>query len=231
VEVIIIDDGSSVDQRADRILGQFNLRVDYTFCPRESRTWVNPCVPFNIGFKKAFGDVIIFQNPECFHVGDVIGYAARNLNNNYFVFSCKNLTELDYREMKKHVASPAGFDQYIETLKYMNHGWYCHPKSNPTGYHFLAAIERRNLEAMGGFDERYAQGYSFDDDEFLARIKRSPFALNIIPPDQCFGVHQWHECTHPPGGCAHAGWKKNHNLFTEVTKPGTFWKANDVGTL
>ena len=43
--------------------------------------------------------------------------------------------------------------------------WYNHPIARPVHYHFCAAIMNDNLKLLGGFNEEFAKGHSFDDNE------------------------------------------------------------------
>ena len=104
--------------------------------------------------------------------------------------------------------------------------WYNHPRYNPRKYHFVSAIARENPLEFGGFDEKYAGGYCFDDNEFVVRMERSPFELVMIPPTTCFGVHQWHPSTLPSKGNKDLKWKRNRNLFKQHTQNETGWRAN-----
>jgi hypothetical protein len=70
-------------------------------------------------------------------------------------------------------------------------GWLNHPEINPKGCHFCCAITKANLDILGGFDQRFADGYCFDDDEFLFRVKKL-LKLEFMPPDEAFVIHQWH---------------------------------------
>ena len=225
VEVIVVDDASDEGQRADQVLNQFDLDFKYYYNKKEERTWTNPCHSFNIGFKMASGKIVIIQNPECFHAGDIIAHAVKNVNDNYLVYSCKRLLNGEWKKMFQISRTSPAFVKYTNQLKGSG-GWYNHPVYNPTKYHFVSAIARKNLIEVGGFDERYADGYCFDDNEFVVRMERSPYKLIAVPPDVCFGVHQWHISTLPILGNKDLKWKKNRNLFHTCTQKEKTWKVN-----
>ena len=72
-EFIVVDDCSSDEHRID------DLCRDYPFLrvirlESNQKWYVNPCIPFNIGFKEAKGDIVIIQNPECYHYDDILLY-------------------------------------------------------------------------------------------------------------------------------------------------------------
>jgi hypothetical protein len=50
------------------------------------------------------------------------------------------------------------------------------------------------LDLIGGFDEEFANGYCYDDDELLLSIKHI-LKLNIktISSDEVFVIHQYHK--------------------------------------
>lgn len=225
IEVIIVDDASDEGQRADQVLNQFGLDIKYHYNKKEEKTWTNPCHSFNIGFKMASGKIVIIQNPECFHAGDIIAHAIKNVKDNYLVYSCKRLQNEEWKKMLQIPRSSPAFVKYTDRLKGPGR-WYNHPKYNPRKYHFVSAIARKNLIEAGGFDERYADGYCFDDDEFTVRMERSPYNLIMVPPDTCFGIHQWHISTLPIKGNKDLKWKKNMNLFKQHTCNETGWRAN-----
>ena len=224
-EVIILDDGSDKDKRSSDASNWTAMDVKNFYYPKEEKTWKNPCYLFNEGFKKAQGDIIIIQNPECFHIGDVIKYAIENTMDNYLLFACKNIKEHNSSHLLK-IFSSSEYTNYINKLKTSVSGWYNHPVYNPTKYHFTASISKKNLTEFGGFDLRYKDGYAFDDDEFLERMKRSPYPIIDVPSGICFCVHQWHNCTHAPNGNKDEGWERNHVLFNNVTKVEAEWRAN-----
>ena len=101
-------------------------------------------------------------------------------------------------------------------------GWYNHSRHRPVGYHFLAAVYRKHVVEMGGFDEKYASGLSYDDDDFLYRIKLKWLKVKII--DDPFAVHQWHPIVDYGPAELNPLVFKNRDLF-EQTKQDGKWKV------
>jgi len=235
-EIICVDDASKPALAAKQLLGKFKLNFRVITMDAEEKLAkgnVCPCVPFNVGFEAAQGEVIVLQSPECFHYGDVLKHVAEHVDeSNYIVYSVKSihqkLTKVLYRSKD---LSPAELNNNIvrdmsSTLSQKS-GWYNHPRWNPTAYHFISAITRKNLiDMLGGFDQRYATGYCFDDNEILERIRRSPLEIQNIDPSECCGVHQFHPKFSLPMGNKDPLWKQNYSLFHSKTKKEKGWTAN-----
>ncbi len=216
VEIIIVDDCSDPAQRVEDLNEEFDIKI--IRLERENKWYVNPCVPFNIGFKEAKGDIVIIQNPECLHVNDVIGHILENLKeNDYFSYAAysinQNLTDRiggikdkdNYNENVLNILKPLAESRAPHDFTV---GWYNHSIHKPMGFHFLSAIFRSKLIELGGFDEKFALGYAYDDNEFLGRA-RSKLNFKII--DNPFVVHQYHNKIFPANRVALV--ERNHNLL------------------
>ena len=82
VEIVIVDDFSAEDEQPELICKQFpelNFNIIHMRDLVEKKSYCNPCIPYNTGFRASQGDKIIIQNPECCHIGDVISYTAEHL--------------------------------------------------------------------------------------------------------------------------------------------------------
>ena len=75
-EFIIVDDASNNDNKIDDLVYDFPF-IKLIRIEPEDKWYINPCIPFNIGFKNITGDIVIIQNPECFHTSDIISFVAR----------------------------------------------------------------------------------------------------------------------------------------------------------
>lgn len=208
-ELIIIDDASTVPLTCDE------AKVIYV--DKKDKWYTCSAVAFNRAMREATGDIIIIQNPECYHVGDVLKYAVDNIKDNtYLSFGCyainRQETEAFHRGLMPII--------YNHVVNSDGHGWYNHPTHRPVAYHFCSAIKRRDLDKIGGFDERYALGVSFDDDDFIRRIKGSGMNVKIITTP--YVIHQYHthfEMSSP------SAWRiphqKNKALFNMGYNPNT----------
>ena len=185
-EIIVIDDASM--DRIDDIKNINLIRIE-----PEQKWWNNPCIPYNMGFSKATGDIIIIQNPECIHIGDILKYTNKLTPGNLFSFAAYSLDynlpveRYNYNSLKKLALNNP--DQWPVGHR----GWYNHSIYRPEALHFCNAICREDLQRIGGFDERYANGICFDDNDMVRRIKRAGINIQII--DDPFVIHQKHERT------------------------------------
>lgn len=218
IEVIAVDDGSSEEHRLEGIIERFPFLKVIRIEP-EDKWWINPCVPFNKGFKEAKGDIIIIQNPECKHMGDVIKRASQINKDEYISFACYSIDEeTTYGSMRNLQIINRGVT-YDGQL-----GWYNHSRIRPVGYHFCSAIHKSNLDELGGFDERYAHGVAYDDNEILHRIGKMGLKIGIV--DQPFVIHQWHYNGNYQRPNNTELVNKNKNLLYNVTMKESTWKVN-----
>jgi hypothetical protein len=127
--------------------------------------------------------MIIIQNPECCHMGDVLQYTLDNLtNDNYLTFHCYAATKAETRVMQSGEPLPMFTEKKSR--------WYNHVVERPYAYHFTTAITRKNLIELNGFDERYAAGFNYDDDEFIQRIKKKELQIQFV--EDPWTIHQYH---------------------------------------
>jgi GT2 family glycosyltransferase len=197
-EIIIVDDASNDDQRIEDLVDDYNInliRID-----QDKKTWTNPCIPYNMAFNEAKGDKIIIQNSECAHIGDVLSVVEDNLVDNMYInFGClsypenltKKLAREDYFETKdgsdiKTISS--GIHQAATGAGQL--AWYNHSMYNARVLHFCSAITKSDLDKSGGFDERFVDGYNFDDNEFIWRLNERDMKIIIV--NDPFVIHQWH---------------------------------------
>ncbi len=230
VEFILVDDCSSENHRVEDLVDDFPF-LKVIRLEKEDKWYVNPCVVFNKGFKETKGDIIILQNPECLHVGDVLERASQIKQGEYISFGCYSIDKHKTFEIN-NLPHPTRGDllSIIEPNPRSvggdgDNGWYNHSKYRPMGYHFCSAIHKKDLDELGGFDERYADGIAYDDNEILIRISRMGLKINIV--NQPFVVHQWH---YSSNNYQHLDTTrlvhKNRDLLNNVTMKENTWKVN-----
>lgn len=179
--VVIVDDNSPEDIKLP------DLPYEVTILKLGVKNWINPSpVAFNTGFNyslKSNPDIIIIQNAECYHVGDVVGYALENVTErNYITFGCYSLSEgqdVDLKELNNRGATCNG-----------DSAWYNHSRYRPEALHFCSALLVGNLKKINGFDERFSMGIGYEDDYLIHQIRMLKLKIEII--DNPFVFHQYH---------------------------------------
>lgn len=219
-EVVIVDDGSQKEPISEKTFLNFDFPITVINMPLVKK-YTNPCVPFNIGFKKAKGEIVVIQNAECLHMANILNHVRNNLtDNNYLSYSCYSLDKDKSLELNKNSNWNLGYIEGLVTnnttvLREGDDAWYNHSKIRPCGYHFTSAITRKNLNKLSGFDERFADGIGYDDHEILTRIRKMGLAVDIV--DDATVIHQWHYNTlKAPNFNALAA--RNELLYHLVTK-------------
>jgi GT2 family glycosyltransferase len=188
-EIIIVDDFSDSAHDPNLLKDEFPtlpIRI-IKMSDLGEKTWCNPCIPYNVGFRASVGDKIIIQNPECCHLGDVISYTSENLTDenylSYHCYACKE-SDLDILHNGGIIDMPNEKDEWFWS------GWYNHKEYRPASFHFTTAITRNNLKKLNGFDERFAHGIGYDDNEFIIRVKRLGLKIDYVEDPMV--VHQFH---------------------------------------
>jgi GT2 family glycosyltransferase len=237
VEVIVVDDCSAPEHQLHDITEQFPF-VKVITLKSEDRWYTNPCVPFNVAIKAATGDIIVIQNPECLHVGDILNDVVSRLTDKtyltYGVYSLdKETTSYLYDLPYDHEHITSMINAQIQPMNNVNYAgegracWYNHSKHRPAAYHFVAAMTKKNMDELNGFDERYSNGIGFDDDEFLYRIRLMGLNVQII--DEPFALHQWHYSENnffAKSENVGQALQKNQSLFNNITKQSKTWSVN-----
>ena len=204
-ELILVDDASAEPLVCDRAK---IIKVE-----KGDKWYTCSAVAFNRGMREATGDVIIIQNPECYHAGDILSYTKEHIKPNvYLSFGCYAINREE--TMAFHDGVMPQLHNRVFTGSDRN-GWYNHTVHRPVAYHFCCAIMRKDLDRMGGFDERYARGVAFDDDDLIRRIKNRGMAVKII--DNPYTIHQYH--THFEFEHASA-WRAPHRVNQDIFKKG-----------
>ena len=243
VEVVVADDASRPEERLEDLVkgSPFPLRV--IRLEPEHRWWVNPCVPFNRAIAGCSSELLIVQNPECLHLGDVLADAAARVGSqDYVAYGCYSLDRPTTEALGgTHDSGPVTDRAFVERVRRQvplrpratggdgDLGWYNHSQFRPVAYHFCSALLRSRMEALGGFDERFAEGVGFDDNELLARVRRLGLQVAIV--DEPCVLHQWHYSAGGFGGLgdnarAHEAYLRNQALYQTMTLRETTWQAN-----
>jgi glycosyltransferase involved in cell wall biosynthesis len=166
LEIVLIDDG--VDDEITRWVAQ-SFEVDkYVQLRRPASVdYRNAARPLNIGLRLTAGEIVILQNAECMHIGDVILPLVSRVTEHNAVFA--KCVALDIEGKEEQV--------------------YC-GTANPRPYFFCGAMLREHFIRLRGFDEDYV-GYGYEDDDFADRLRREHISFEFA--DDIVVHHQWHE--------------------------------------
>jgi len=178
--VIVVDDNSMNEIK----LPKLNYPVE--IIRLTEKQWINPEPVLNYGILKALEynpEIIVLQNAECYHVGDVLKYAESVTDKNYLTFGCFSLSKESTYSLRMPI-------NHIGASKDGQDAWYNHSVYRPVAYDFCAAITTKNIVKLNGYDERLSSGWGYGDNYFLERIKMLGLKIEII--DSPFVCHQWH---------------------------------------
>ncbi len=126
-EVIIVDDGSSSENRLEDVIYKYKFPIKLIRIEPLNKKWINPCIPYNIGFKHASGDIIIIQNPEVCYIGDIISYVNNQLYNKhdmYLSFRCFASPSFEYNDRLKKICKRFYYkrikERFIDKINWNN---------------------------------------------------------------------------------------------------------------
>ena len=185
-EVIIVED---IKQVADKNEHDRLLHVIRSVIPNRivhitagELNQHNPSTLFNKGVRTSNGKYLIITNPECVHTVNILKeldtlYSQRE--DIYIVCGC-----LSTQSNNEYV------DKYT-SFNYIPSHWYQHSQYRNSLFHFCASLSRENYFKIGGFDEEFAKGIDFDDNDFRDAIICG--GLTPIVRDDLLTVH----CVHP----------------------------------
>jgi len=211
--VVIVDDGS--DEDIVLPVTEFEVVVLKTY----NKTWSQGDPAFNMGIYYAllkYPEIVIIQNIECYHVGDVLSYARRVDSKSYISFGCYSQGE---GEAIGSVINGRGASFGGDSA------WYNHPIHRPVGYHFCSAITAGNLRKINGFDERFAFGAGYDDDYLLHQIKCLGLEIEITA--EPYVVHQWHKQNKTNNADLY---EKNKTIYDELIKENNYKAEHSLST-
>lgn len=187
--VVIVDDCSEND------IVPLALPFKVDIIKLKEKSWLNAGVVFNKGFNKALEynpDIVLITSPECYHVGDVLSYAATVTDENYLSFACFKVNKDVNEDIVTLIENNNHIIRYNADGSWSEPGaWGNHSVFDPVAFHYASAITVKNLKKINGFEERFAYGVSFEDDYLVRQIKTLGLRVDIV--DSPFVVHQWHD--------------------------------------
>lgn len=231
-EIVIIDDGST-DGFSEKIVELQNINKDininYEYIDfKEHRI---SSIPRNMGWKKAHGEIIIFTEPECLHVGNTIF----NLYDKYAKEPTKSHLASQVWTIQEKIYGHLNNDDFLHPDRILNHryaqltdnsnmqntkapnsDWAITGEKNcNAGCLFL--VKKEWLQDIGGFDESF-EGHGFDDFDLFNRL--ALYGAGIIKHDDIAVIHQWHEKKYPYNIYEMA--EKNGKISEDNIKKGVY---------
>jgi len=239
LEIVIIDDGSNVENKIDDIITLYNLNIKLITI--KNKNGINPCYVYNVGVRESSGDILVLSSPETLHTTNMFT-VSNNFNElndaTYVQFSVFCLTDMKFKEYLLSVKN--NFCNKLEYIEQNNHlfyedlgvntdyfnnvygSWYIHSKICPSSMNFFSAITRKTYYTLSGFDERFRYGVGYDDEEFANRVVNT--VDNIVWIDNAVAIHIDHEIVAPLSNMC------NLTLFNEV-KTNAYKQNNTWGQL
>lgn len=160
-EVIVVVD--SKEGPVDLSIGAF---VPVRWVYDEVRS-LCPSQKYNLGASVAVGANLVFTSPEIRHDVDVLGAFDNGFAKSpgtYLVCAC--MSERDKK-------------------------WYQHSREAPHCYHFCSCLSKAQYMEIGGFDERYCGGISYEDAAFVQRIRNN--GISVVQMDDVLTTHLEHD--------------------------------------
>ena len=203
-EVIIVDDNSDLNNTLEQDIKKYSFSINLIVISKEKKgDRVNPGIAYNRGFEQAKGEIIIIQNPECFHIDNIFEDCLKNLSFNQMIsYSCYGMNSFIDNNLIKNKESLIDiiYKQNIlggadKTCEVNVGGWLNDKNINPTYYHYCTAIFKKNLNTLGGFSVDFRNGFCYDDDEFVRRAYYQK--LDLVISDKLV-IHQFHESSSLP---------------------------------
>lgn len=203
IEIICIDDRSEKEPLIiDLSKYSYNIKLIYSDFERDSDI-INPLYAYNNAFKYINGEIVIIQNSECMHIGDIISYSYKNMNKDtYISFPCWATANEDIScDIFNNRHKSSALEKIIsENWNKLNDyppefkGWYNEKMLRPECLHFCCAMHINTFKKIGLFNTSISKLLGFDDNDYAERIMFNN-NINIIIPEHnynLFTVHQYH---------------------------------------
>jgi GT2 family glycosyltransferase len=229
-ELIVVDDNSPEPLKIEEVRKLYRGHVEVIRVEKQDKWYRNPCVPMNMGISRARGDLILLQNPETLHTGDVLADIVSHtyLPEEFRSYACYSLDK-DTAESIKVGDSYHEIQAKIGPLRDIGHSaeegrenvWFNHSEHRPVMLHFATVMTRGLLRTLNGFDEQFAGGLCKDDVEIVERARLTGCPMTIV--DAPFVAHQWHPQVYNKAPKAR---RHNVKIFNRLLLSGFTVRAN-----
>ena len=215
-EVVVVDDGST--EETGDVLGEFIVGPRSDTMPimlhiitlPEKSEFRNPAKAINVGYKAATGDIVIHQSDDVAHGAiDTIEQLCGALREGEFVNAAVR-SSIAVDGLKPH-EWPLGNADVPPDYQ----SWIIHSRFRPAPYLFLGALWRKDIYAVGGYDDRFvAPGWS---DNWFADCLIRGLKLTPIFRDDIIGYHQQHD------RARQGSLSPSQSLYSTLVGIGDFW--------
>lgn len=182
----------------------------------------NPAPHYNMAAAFAAGRYLLLSSPEVFHVADILAGADRVFAEcpaSYFICGCMNVLGL------------GRIDKIDRTtqLKFREDRWYQHSEKRPACYHFCTVIPADTYWDVGGFDEEFKDGISYEDNDFRDRVYAA--GVKFVQEDQALTLHQDHTRHHRSHPNKKQLLGRNKKLYDRklAERGGVRWEHPSIG--
>lgn len=195
IQVVIVED-SLKDKLNISELNYDNLEITYIYI--KNKTWINPCLNYNIGFEFIKSDRVVISNAEVCVFGNIYEIIYKKLNeNNYLIFDVfelgKRPNPINKNTEVWEKCRDLKYETVIKYIKDKEHTWL-QSKENNKNLHFLTCIHIDNLKKINGFDSDFIFNVDYDDDIFLKKVLFAGLSIVNLHKSNynVLGLHQWH---------------------------------------
>lgn len=204
-QIVIVDDGSDLDDQVNDIIGQYNLWIKLIII--ENKRGINPCYSNNVGVRYSDGDIIVLSSPEVMHTCDMFELSnnfEKLTDGSYLQFSVFCVTETGIRSTllddevafkTKESLIRGNVPNFYNNLgcngdSFNNNmgSWYTHSKIRNNCFNFLSACTRDTYFNLSGFNEAFVVGTGYDDADFRDRLLKY-VNNNVIWYDDAVAIH------------------------------------------
>jgi predicted glycosyltransferase involved in capsule biosynthesis len=231
-EVVVIDhDSPTFKENIIKLEEEFPNTLFLIKPKPNPENWYSCIVSHNFGLRTAIqymkADILVVQDAECYHVGDVISKASEIKNDEYIAVGCLSTNkETCYRNDFEDAIEDIANECTIGAMNTDVNAWYNHPVYRAVEFGFCGIITSENMNKLNGYDERFMEGVSCGDVDFIRRVKILGLKRSIIT--EPFVVHQWHYDEHY--SIDGKLWEKNIKLNELIATTELGYKATHIIT-
>jgi len=198
IVVSIVDDGSEISPAPPAICDNRNIVLSRL---PEKAEHMNPCVPLNMAVAQCDSRLVLLQSPETEHTTKILTKKTLSLVNHY--------KDIVLVPTKFHYTKGASSEK--NPINEHWGGWYAHPLYRNVHYWFCQIMTRMFWEEVGGMDERFRAGRSYDDDYLSIVLDKN--GANWKWAENCYATHYINGHKKSKN---RRGFRSNRSLITQI---------------